>query len=409
MERSISFCRTAAVFAMAAGVACSGVRMTPPAAQAPQAARIKPPCSWQHVVVSRLRTSDVLYDIASVDDYSGSYEDNFTLAVGGIHDNSLTAALEYLHHRWLLEKAVNPSSTLNVFYGASADKYSDIWTVGEYFDTHNRYEPLAERFNGKAWSQVSTPGLGTYGGYLTHVNVMSPADVWMDGVALKSSTTFTGLLEHWDGHRVQFSRADLRPQSTGNFQFSTAPIYLGSPSRPTNQVLGLNEDRLHVTIGAIGGRGNPTQAFSVTPILPLKGYPFSYVNAIVPYDTNGVLTFGYYQKDVTSLPRPMAQWWDGKRFDMLSPPSKGLGASLLDAAYSSQAGVLAVGVYDQDKKTQYPYALAFNGKEWRDAMAPQVAGVYTAIAPIAGTKDYWVAFNGNGGPPGIYLAKCNSF
>jgi hypothetical protein len=407
MERSISFWRTAAVFAMAAGVACSGVHTSPPIAEAPQAARITSPCSWQQVAVPGLRNSDVLYDIASVDDYYSSYEDDFTLAVGGIHDNSLTAALEYLHHRWVLDKAVNPSSALNVFYGASADKYNDVWTVGEYFDTHNRYEPLVERFNGKGWSQVSTPRLGTLGGYLTHVNVITPTNVWMDGVALGPSATFAGLLEHWDGHRVEFSRDDLLPEPTGNFQFSTAPIYLGNPSRPTNQVLGLNEDRLHVTIGAIGGRANSTQPFSVTPILPLKGYPFSYVNAIVPYDTNGVLTFGYYQKNLTSLPRPMAQWWDGKRFDMLSPPSKGLGASLLDAAYDSQAGVLAVGVYDQDKKTQYPYALAFNGKEWRDAMAPQVAGVFTAIAPIAGTLDYWVAFNGDGIPPRIYLAKCN--
>lgn len=88
------------------------------------------------------------------------------------------------------------------FMGVSADAANDIWAVG-----YSGNSTFSEHYDGKTWSLVRTPNVGTGPNSLHGVVALAPNDVWAVGYSTASLKPPPGkydvptktLIEHYDG------------------------------------------------------------------------------------------------------------------------------------------------------------------------------------------------------------------
>src|SRR5207247_1103969 len=98
---------------------------------------------------------------------------------------------------WSAVKVPSVSPKENFLYAVSGSSSSDVWAVGNQYDTGlSQWKPLAEHWDGTSWSVVTTPDLGPGGAYLRGVVAISPSDAWIVGYKDVSPPT---VIEHWDG------------------------------------------------------------------------------------------------------------------------------------------------------------------------------------------------------------------
>jgi hypothetical protein len=88
--------------------------------------------------------------------------------------------------------------------GVAAGSAGGIWAVGcTTCATASGFNgPLIEGWNGKAWAQTPTPGLGTTGGILTGVAAVSATSAWAVGgteSGVGASEVITTLIARWNG------------------------------------------------------------------------------------------------------------------------------------------------------------------------------------------------------------------
>src|SRR5436190_12166876 len=82
--------------------------------------------------------------------------------------------------------------------GVAAVSANDVWAVGLYSDSGAR-QTLAEHWNGKSWSMVSGPNVGTNDNNFNGVAAVSANDVWAVGLYSQVSGANRTLAEHWNG------------------------------------------------------------------------------------------------------------------------------------------------------------------------------------------------------------------
>ena len=91
----------------------------------------------------------------------------------------------------------------SAFVAAAEESQTDIWAVGNWTNLagyDHPPEPLAEHWNGNAWTTQTLAPLpqGTTNGALVGVSADAPNDVWAVGT-YGTNTSFSALIEHWDG------------------------------------------------------------------------------------------------------------------------------------------------------------------------------------------------------------------
>jgi hypothetical protein len=100
---------------------------------------------------------------------------------------------------WTRIPAVSPSKRFAALLAVDADSSKDAWAGGEYENSSGVEEPLMERWDGTAWSQVAVPDAGPDGGELLSVVAISPDDAYAAGETRTGPQSFRGILDHWDG------------------------------------------------------------------------------------------------------------------------------------------------------------------------------------------------------------------
>ena len=116
------------------------------------------------------------------------------VAVGsGTLANGDTGALIETFNGTTWSAATVPAESTGVLNGVAASSSSDVFAVGDTM-SDGVSTPLVEFFNGTTWSVQATPKLGTAGGGLNSVAVVSPTDVWAVG-----GSDGDQLIEHFNG------------------------------------------------------------------------------------------------------------------------------------------------------------------------------------------------------------------
>jgi len=150
--------------------------------------------------------------VPGVDEGSGNYlngvaavSSNDVWAVGSYYNGSINHTLveHWNGSAWSSTPSPNPGSSDNELKGLAVASANDIWAVGDYLDSSSSSrQTLIERWNGTAWSVVSSPNSASGDNYLRGIAVASPNDIWAVGtygdLSMPDPYSLT-LVEHWDG------------------------------------------------------------------------------------------------------------------------------------------------------------------------------------------------------------------
>jgi hypothetical protein len=93
-----------------------------------------------------------------------------------------------------------PIST-NILNGIAALSSTNMWAVG-YSQTPSgtgKKQSLIEHYNGKQWTIISSPNVGTNDTVLTGITVFSTTNIWVVGYYQTSTGSTHTLIEHWNG------------------------------------------------------------------------------------------------------------------------------------------------------------------------------------------------------------------
>lgn len=130
---------------------------------------------------------------------------NSVWAVGNYSNSTFTdqTLVEYWNGSiWSIVSSPSPAATYNVLSGVTGiTSTGNIWAVG-YIDNSNTgpEQNLIERWNGTTWGVVSSPDIGSGSNQLNNVAAITAKNIWAVGTSNNSVGSYgQTLVEHWDG------------------------------------------------------------------------------------------------------------------------------------------------------------------------------------------------------------------
>src|SRR5262249_44319763 len=99
---------------------------------------------------------------------------------------------------WQVVRSPDPGATGDILYSVVALGADDVWAVGGQEDASEVWHPLAEHWNGQAWSVADTPDPNGGGNLLYAVAPTPPTTAYPVG---QQGSVFPSeaLLERWNG------------------------------------------------------------------------------------------------------------------------------------------------------------------------------------------------------------------
>jgi alpha-tubulin suppressor-like RCC1 family protein len=319
---------------------------------------------------------------------------------------------------WQVSPAVGPKNINDVsdysFAGVSAPSGTDVWAVGsrEVDSEH----PLAEHWNGTAWSTVNVPlPSGASAASLNAVDALSPDDAWAAGTTSANQSliehwngTFwkavpspdpgvnnnlesisgTGpddvwaagwyentaetaiflLLLHWNGHTWTMFSAP----AGGGIQFGRAVTVISATDA---WVVGETES------GTLSAHWNgKTWRLVKTPFLQSKD-SLNFLTGVTAVSADDIWASGYEGNVNDQLfSQPYMLHWDGTSWSLTNVPDTGTEGSLLsDTVALSASDVWAVGDTDQTDGGLLALTEHYNGTSW--SISPALDPGQLAAAP----------------------------
>lgn len=147
---------------------------------------------------------------------------------------------------WSIVPSPNVGDFDNLLSGVVALSTNNAWAVGFFFDG-DRIETLTLHWDGSSWTVVPSPNPGPRNNYLDAVDAAGPNDIWaVGGYRAYVGGPFVTLAEHWDGRtwsvvstpnpgpdRQLFgSVAVLSPSNVWAVGFACATADCGDPDHP---------------------------------------------------------------------------------------------------------------------------------------------------------------------------------
>ena len=193
--------------------------------------------------------------------------------------------------------------------GVSAAPSGDVWAVGVALPPGRPARTLVERWQGRAWRTVPSPGRPPGGSFLNAVVALSTSDAWAVGLSRSPGGQARTLVLHWDGRRWAIT---------------------ASPNAGPG-------DNSLVSVAAASARD--------------------------------VWAVGY--RDAKGVYRSLAEHWDGDRWTVvrlrrLGGPGNGLNA----VGAAASGAVWAVGGSARTRGPSQPLVLRLDGPSWSSVSAP---------------------------------------
>ena len=159
--------------------------------------------------------------------------DGTAWAVGNSGSNSVNGVISALVMRWngtAWTTVPSPSpGTGSSLSGVAVTPDGTAWAVGcTGCDSRTRIGPLILRWNGTAWTRVSSPELGP-STYLSHVIALSGSDAWAVGIADGKTLILRWNGQTWTGPPSQVSPTTA-PTSSAVPSAVSSPVSSAAPS-----------------------------------------------------------------------------------------------------------------------------------------------------------------------------------
>ena len=253
-------------------------------------------------------------------------------AVGTVGDN-LSASTLIVHWNgtsWAITPSPNPG-TINELSGVTCASPSDCWAVGSYYNgTVSR--TLVERWDGISWTIVASPNASAASNGLRGVTCVSASNCWAVGNSFNPATQrFESLAEKWDGISWVIVSSPHPPGETGLIGIACASASecwaVGYRIGPAYQTLIQRWDGTSWTIIP-----SPNSSVSETNLL----------YGVTCVATSECWAVGY-NIDSSSDVRTLIERWNGSSWTIEPSPNTTINNKLFTVACSSAADCWALG------------------------------------------------------------------
>jgi erythromycin esterase-like protein len=207
---------------------------------------------------------------------------------------------------------------------------NDVWAVGQFSAASGFRQTLTEHWNGKNWSVVPSPNVGTHDNILHGVTAVSANDVWAVGDFLDSNSNSQALIEHWNGTT-----------------WSVVPSSV-SGSSVLNDVKAVSANNVWA-VGAVAPSHTLTEhwngtTWSVVPS-PSPGTNNNALNGVTIISAHNIWAVGFALNN--GFTQTLIEHWNGKKWSVVASPSPSSTLNFLNGAdadpHSGQTW--AVGVF----------------------------------------------------------------
>jgi hypothetical protein len=263
---------------------------------------------------------------------------------------------------WTLHSTPHPTgATESDLDAVSCSSATACTAVGYFVNGSSTRETLAEEWNGTSWTVQTTPNpKGATNTYLGAVSCSSATACTAVGNYENSSNTFETLAEVWNG-------TSWTVQTTPNPKGATDSA-LGSvscSSATACMAVGQFDDSAGARMMLAEGWNGTSWTVQTTP--NPKGATNSSLDALSCSSATGCTAVGYYENSSNTY-ETLAEVWDGTSWTVQSTPNpNGATNSYLGAvSCSSATACTAVGYYQNSSFTDEPFAEDWNGTSWTE-------------------------------------------
>jgi hypothetical protein len=287
--------------------------------------------------------------------------------------------------------------------GVSASSASDAWAVGRTQVNKSSFEGLALHWNGTAWSV--SPGfpaaLSPFGGAsAAGVADISPGDAYAIG---NSAATAVGTLAHWNG--TAWSPVSLPLPAHANSNTTLDTISATGPGDVWIVGTFLDSANGQNETFAEHFNGTAWKVVAMPPVTNPNINAFFQFNGLKANSASDVWAVGVSGvTDVTDSQKTLIEHFNGTAWSIVPSPSPGSIDALSGVTTSNAASnVWAVGT-DTPAGTSVPQTLTlnWNGTRWNVVASPDPGSSdqIGAVATKPGAANVWAV--GASGPPGSF-------
>lgn len=126
---------------------------------------------------------------------------------------TVTLIEHYGGRAWTRVPSPSPVTDYIDFGAIKALSTRDVWAAGDYVNSKGVFRTLIEHYDGRSWTIVRSPDIGTGDNYLSGIAALGPRNVWAVGRA-RVGSRFVPLALHWNGRA--WSARTLPAAGTGD-------------------------------------------------------------------------------------------------------------------------------------------------------------------------------------------------
>jgi alpha-tubulin suppressor-like RCC1 family protein len=236
---------------------------------------------------------------------------------------------------------------------------TNAWAVGDFEETGTTNElTLIEHWNGTAWTVVPSPNPGTGTGsadVLTAIDGVGPNDLWAVGYFDIGGEFNALLFEHWNGTAWSF----VPPPEESGEQFATAVTAITSNDVWVVGNVGFNQ-------ATVAANWNGTSWQEVTTPTLQTTDSTNFLTGVSADGANDVWASGYEGNvNDTNFDQPYMLHWTGTSWQLVELPDAGSeGSSLAGDTVLSPTDVWAVGRTGESDGGALALTEHFNGTTW---------------------------------------------
>jgi hypothetical protein len=275
---------------------------------------------------------------------------------------------------WQVITTPNAGTSRNVLRDVAPLSSDDAWAVGSFFDAEAQAErSLIEHWDGRAWSIVPAPTVGTGYQSLWGVSALSARDVWAVGATSERFGPERSLILRWNGRR-------WRVLEGPEFENWSALEDVSAVSE--REAWAVGNSYLGSFIIRWDGR-----SWQIVPS-PNVGWLAS-IHAV---SSTNVWVVGVRGAAGGAVYKPLILHWDGTRWSEVPSPTPSTQFSILeDVSGRSDDLAWAVGSAWDGGGPQRPIIERWDGADWRFVPGPAVDnGELLGVAGVSATEAWAV-------------------
>jgi hypothetical protein len=281
-----------------------------------------------------------------------------------------------------------PPSGIDTLTGVAATSSDDVWTVG-YNTTDHVTRAMARHFDGTGWTATDLPIATGPSDVLRAVDAAEPDDVWAVGSEWVDSWSSRAMAMRWDGDTWRRTVLDGEPLTTAFHDVAVV-------GPDDVWAVGYHYDGSSITQLIAHWDG------AVWRRVPLRTRIGS-LGGVVAVAADDVWSVG------SSDGRPTLLHWDGSTWTDAPAPGLEVSGWLHDVAAASTGDVWAVGSYE-DEATSDPLNLLvhWDGSAWTQSASPTRGTFFHDLHGVAASSDgeWWAV--GDDHLEALTLRRCDA-